>query len=63
MDIKVTGESEEVNVPVEKIYDCYDCLDTGERTDGGDDFWTCHCVKERKEESDADAYWKEKDTI
>jgi len=72
MKLKVTDESpDEVSVPVEKIFECEDCADTGivgclEDDGEGHSYNStreCHHVNARKMERDADDAWKEKDTI
>lgn len=62
--LPVQGESKEENVPVEKVFDCYICEDTGMvRTLDEDGSRECPHIKEAKMERDADDAWKEKDTI
>lgn len=49
MNITPTNESpDEVNVPVEKVYECDICHDEGEIANGVDDSRICHCIAERK---------------
>jgi hypothetical protein len=61
--LPVSGESKEESVPVEKIYQCYDCMDTGEvgcqESDGEGHYYSstrvCHCV-ESEDDYEPDMY-------